>query len=91
MDFPQAILLFLLIENRGEGIVSVFSIAAQVSDILLLFIGIANGDSAIGYCRMGICGDWLTESGITDAEQLEVTAAPGVLRLQRWEGGGFGA
>ncbi|CNE46580.1 Uncharacterised protein [Yersinia intermedia] len=40
---------------------------------------------------MGICGDWLTESGITDAEQLEVTAAPGVIRLQRWEGGGFGA
>ncbi|QDW35405.1 hypothetical protein FFE93_003495 [Yersinia sp. KBS0713] len=33
-----------------------------------------------------IAGDWLTESGITDAEQLEVTAAPDVLRLQRREG-----
>ncbi|WON75601.1 hypothetical protein [Serratia sp. UGAL515B_01] len=32
-----------------------------------------------------IAGDWLTESSITDAEQLEVTAAPGVLRVQRRE------
>jgi len=32
-----------------------------------------------------IGGDWLTESGITDAEQLEVTAAPGVIRLRRRE------
>ncbi|MFC0224957.1 hypothetical protein [Serratia aquatilis] len=30
-----------------------------------------------------IAGDWLTESCISDAEQLEVTAACGVLRLQR--------
>jgi len=37
-----------------------------------------NGEVIIG-------GDWLTESGITDAEQLEVTAAPGVIRLQRRE------
>jgi hypothetical protein len=37
-----------------------------------------NGEVIIG-------GDWLTESGITDAEQLEVTAAPGVLRLRRRE------
>jgi len=37
-----------------------------------------NGEVIIG-------GDWLTESGITNAEQLEVTAAPGVLRLQRRE------
>ncbi|WON77064.1 hypothetical protein [Serratia sp. UGAL515B_01] len=35
-----------------------------------------NGEVIIG-------GDWLTESGIASAEQLEVTAAPGVLRLQR--------
>ncbi|MHA7844768.1 SymE family type I addiction module toxin [Serratia sp. D1N4] len=35
-----------------------------------------NGELIIG-------GDWLTESGITGAEQLEVTAAPGVNRLQR--------
>ena len=34
---------------------------------------------------MIIGGDWLTESGIASAEQLEVTAAPGVLRLQRRE------
>ncbi|MCW6569456.1 hypothetical protein NFB65_14575 [Yersinia ruckeri] len=38
-----------------------------------------------------IGGDWLTESGITDAEQLEVNAAPGVIRLRRWEGGGVRA
>lgn len=38
-----------------------------------------------------IAGDWLTESGITGAEQLELTAAPGVLRLQRREVGGFRA
>ncbi|EPS8493598.1 hypothetical protein ACVH8U_002491 [Yersinia enterocolitica] len=38
-----------------------------------------------------IAGDWLTESGITDAEQLDVTAAPGVIRLRRREGGGFRA
>ncbi|MBW5835914.1 hypothetical protein ACVST5_21860 [Yersinia enterocolitica] len=37
-----------------------------------------NGELIIG-------GDWLTESGITDAEQLEIAAAPGVIRLQRWE------
>lgn len=37
-----------------------------------------NGEVIIG-------GDWLTASGITNAEQLEVTAAPGVLRLQRRE------
>ena len=38
-----------------------------------------------------IGGDWLTESGITEAEQLEITAAPGVLRLQRREDRGFWA
>ncbi|WP_144417082.1 hypothetical protein [Yersinia intermedia] len=43
-----------------------------------------------GNGELVICGDWLTGSGITDAEQLEVTAAPGVLRLQRREVGGFG-
>ncbi|MGP2846198.1 hypothetical protein ACTVNB_25535, partial [Serratia nematodiphila] len=32
-----------------------------------------------------ISGDWLTESGITDAEQLELIIAPGVLRMQRRE------
>ncbi|MCS3406455.1 hypothetical protein [Serratia sp. AKBS12] len=37
-----------------------------------------NGELIIG-------GDWLTESGITDAEQLEVAAASGVIRLQRRE------
>ncbi len=37
-----------------------------------------NGEAIIG-------GDWLTESGITDAEQLEITAAPGVIRLRRRE------
>ncbi|MGL5385268.1 MAG: hypothetical protein ACRDCA_05305 [Serratia sp. (in: enterobacteria)] len=37
-----------------------------------------NGELIIG-------GDWITESGITDAEQLEITAAPGVIRLQRRE------
>ena len=85
-------MLFLLIENRGEGIVSVFSITAQFSDILL-FIGIANGDSAIGYCRMssGTGITTITESGITGVEQLEVTAAPGVIRLQRRGAGGFTA
>lgn len=43
-----------------------------------------NGELIIG-------GGWLTESGITDAEQLEITAAPGVIRLQRREDGGFRA
>ncbi|EPS8493593.1 hypothetical protein ACVH8U_002484 [Yersinia enterocolitica] len=38
-----------------------------------------------------IGGDWLTESGITDAEQLEITAAPGVIRLWRREVGVFKA
>ena len=37
-----------------------------------------NGELVIG-------GDWLTESGIIEAEQLEITAAPGVIRLQRRE------
>jgi hypothetical protein len=35
-----------------------------------------NGEVIIG-------GDWLTGFGITEAEQLEMTAAPGVIRLQR--------
>ncbi|MBF1996357.1 hypothetical protein HW114_13200 [Serratia symbiotica] len=43
-----------------------------------------NGELVIG-------GDWLTESGITGAEQLEITAAPGVIRLWRREEGGFRA
>lgn len=34
-----------------------------------------NGEVIIG-------GDWLTESSITDVAQLEITAAPGVIRLQ---------
>jgi hypothetical protein len=37
-----------------------------------------NGELIIG-------GDWLIESGITDAEQLDITAAPGVIRLRRRE------
>ncbi|WP_447873926.1 hypothetical protein [Serratia fonticola] len=41
-----------------------------------------NGQLIIG-------GDWLTESGITDVAQLEITATPGVVRLQRREDGGF--
>lgn len=32
-----------------------------------------------------IGGDWLSASGITDAEQLEVTSAPGIIRLRRRE------
>ncbi|CAI1020586.1 type I toxin-antitoxin system SymE family toxin [Serratia quinivorans] len=36
-----------------------------------------------------IVGDWLTGSGITNAEQLEITAAPGVIRLRRREVEGF--
>ncbi|EKN4184256.1 hypothetical protein NTJ16_003396 [Yersinia ruckeri] len=43
-----------------------------------------NGQLIIG-------GDWLTESGIASAEQLEVTATPGVIRLQRREDRGFWA
>jgi hypothetical protein len=35
-----------------------------------------NGEVIIG-------GDWLAGFGITDVEQLEITTAPGVLRLQR--------
>ncbi|MGM0511221.1 hypothetical protein BFS14_10085 [Serratia fonticola] len=38
-----------------------------------------------------ICGDWLTESGITDAEQLEITTTPGVIRLRQREDGVFRA
>ncbi|WP_420072447.1 hypothetical protein [Yersinia sp. 1252 StPb PI] len=40
----------------------------------------------MGDGELVIAGDWLTASGITDAEQLEVTAAPDVLRLHRREG-----
>ncbi|WP_049604586.1 hypothetical protein [Yersinia aldovae] len=43
-----------------------------------------NGEVIIG-------GDWLTEIGITDAEHLDISTAPGVIRLQRWEVGGFQA
>jgi hypothetical protein len=32
-----------------------------------------------------IDGDWLTESRIIDVTQLEIAAAPGVIRLQRRE------
>jgi len=41
-----------------------------------------NGEVIIG-------GDWLTESRITDAEQLEITATLGVIRLRRREVGCF--
>ncbi|HHB1426883.1 TPA: hypothetical protein ACOQZT_002457 [Serratia odorifera] len=41
-----------------------------------------NGEVIIG-------GDWIIESGITDVAQLEITAAPGVIRLQRREVEGF--
>ncbi|CDG48295.1 hypothetical protein [Serratia symbiotica] len=37
-----------------------------------------NGQLIIG-------GDWLTGFGITDAGQLDVTAAPGVIRVRRRE------
>jgi hypothetical protein len=30
-------------------------------------------------------GIWLSESGITDAEQLEITVAPGVILVQRYK------
>ncbi|WP_411913702.1 hypothetical protein [Yersinia enterocolitica] len=40
-------MFFLFIEDRGEGVVGVFDVTDQVSDILLLFIGIAESDSAI--------------------------------------------
>ncbi|OJT50172.1 hypothetical protein [Serratia plymuthica] len=43
-----------------------------------------NGELIIG-------GTWTIESGITNAEQLEITAAPGVIRLRRREDGGFQA
>lgn len=43
-----------------------------------------NGELVIG-------GDWLTGSGITDVAQLEITAAPGVIRLRRREDRGFKA
>lgn len=43
-----------------------------------------NGQLIIG-------SDWLTASGITSAEQLELTAAPGVIRLQQREVGDFRA
>ncbi|HDL7751889.1 TPA: hypothetical protein PXP51_004343 [Yersinia enterocolitica] len=43
-----------------------------------------NGEVIIG-------GNWLTESGITSAEQVDVTAVPGVIRLWRREVGGFRA
>jgi hypothetical protein len=33
--------------------------------------------------KLTIGGDWITESGITDVAQLEITAALGVIRLQR--------
>ena len=38
-----------------------------------------------------IAGGWIIESGITDVAQLEITTAPGVIRLQRREDGGFRA
>ncbi|AVU35639.1 TPA: hypothetical protein JD344_24880 [Serratia marcescens] len=35
-------------------------------------------------------GGWLTRSGITNAEQVGVTAAPDVIRVQRREQGDLG-
>ncbi|AGP46043.1 hypothetical protein FS592_22430 [Serratia plymuthica] len=43
-----------------------------------------NGELVIG-------GDWLIDAGITEAEQLEIATAPGVIRLRRREVGGFRA
>ncbi|MCF1610804.1 hypothetical protein LQ759_12970 [Serratia marcescens] len=36
-----------------------------------------------------IAGDWLSQPGITEAEHLEISAAPGVIRSRRREVGGF--
>ncbi|EMY5683902.1 hypothetical protein ABCS22_004161, partial [Yersinia enterocolitica] len=35
--FAQAVLFFLFIEDRGEGVVGVFDVTAQVSDILTYY------------------------------------------------------
>ncbi|TCV90997.1 hypothetical protein EDC52_1253 [Biostraticola tofi] len=32
-----------------------------------------------------VSGDWLTESSTTEAQQVDITAAPGVIRLWRRE------
>jgi len=38
-----------------------------------------------------IAGGWIIEPGITDVAQLEISAAPGVIRLRRREDGAFRA
>ncbi|MDN0117863.1 hypothetical protein QVN83_02570 [Yersinia frederiksenii] len=38
-----------------------------------------------------ILHDWLTDIGITHAEQLDISTVPSIIRLQRWEVGVFRA
>ncbi|CQJ62433.1 Uncharacterised protein [Yersinia rohdei] len=51
-------------------------VAAEVIDILLLLLGITNGDGAIGYCRMG---DAIGVAFIVDTRQQAVGHVPGKL------------
>jgi hypothetical protein len=41
------------------------------------------GDWVRQNCELIIGGDWIAESGIINLAQLEITAVPGVIRLQR--------
>ncbi|CNI79651.1 Uncharacterised protein [Yersinia intermedia] len=52
LRFSQPVLLFLLIKDRADAAVGVVGITAQVIDILLLFTGIADSDSAIADRRL---------------------------------------
>ncbi|CAI1946734.1 Uncharacterised protein [Serratia quinivorans] len=48
-----AFLLFLFIKDRAQGLVGVLYVAAQVTDVLRLFVLIADDDGAVTHRRTG--------------------------------------
>lgn len=54
LRFFQPVLLLLFIKNRGEGLIGVLDITAEICNILLLFVGIMDYQRAFtdaGFCR----------------------------------------
>ncbi len=52
LRFFQAVLFFFFIKYRPDAAVGIVGVAAQVSDILLLFIRVTNGDGAGNHCAI---------------------------------------
>ncbi|CNG83458.1 Uncharacterised protein [Yersinia pseudotuberculosis] len=52
LHFFQPVLLFLFIKNRPDTAVGIPGVPAQVINILLLILRVANGNRALTHCRL---------------------------------------